>query len=201
MLDTIYQLMMSGSIVGLFIQVVPITCLVGVIYAICRYNKIKKQGCSAMWGTEIMRLLFVCYLTGLINLVLVPNNLWTYIWFYLRNGYSGCEIAPLFSGGFNLVPTFLKYHTGEFTIGRWVRTMLVGNLVMFVPMGFFLPFVSKKINPRNIFAFGILTPIVVEVLQPIIGRSFDIDDVIMNFVGTIVGYFIAVGVKALIKKA
>lgn len=96
MLDTIYQLMMSGSIVGLFIQVVPITCLVGVIYAICRYNKIKKQGCSAMWGTEIMRLLFVCYLTGLINLVLVPNNLWTYIWFYLRNGYSGCEIALCF---------------------------------------------------------------------------------------------------------
>ena len=139
---------------------------------------------------------FVCYLTGLINLVLVPRNFWTYIWFYLYNGYSGGELDPLFSGNFNLVPTFLKAQTGEFTIGRWVRTMLEGNLIIFLPMGFFLPFASKTINTRNIFAFAVITPIAIELLQPVIGRSFDVDDVMMNFAGIIIGYFITLGIKA-----
>ena len=200
MFDSIYRTMMSGSILGLFLQVVPITCLVGVIYAAIRYTVIKKQSYAVVWSCEIIRLLFVCYLTGLINLVLVPNNLWTYIWFYLRNGYSGCEIDPLFSGCFNFVPAFLKVHTGEFTIGRWVRTMLEGNLVMFVPMGFFLPFVSRKIKIRNIWWLAVLIPCFVEILQPIIGRSFDIDDVLMNFAGIIIGYFVAIIVKVLIRK-
>lgn len=195
-----YELMMSGTVVGLFFQVVPITCLVGVIYAAYRCIKIKKHGISFVWGTEIMRWLFVCYLTGLINLILVPNNLWTYIWFYLRNGYSGCELDPLFSGGVNLVPTLIKVLTGEFTIGRWVQTMLAGNFLMFVPMGFFLPLVSEKINKQNILKISIIIPIIVEVIQLIVGRSFDVDDLILNFAGIIVGYFIAIGGKALSKK-
>ena len=195
-----YQLLISGSVVGLFFQVVPITCLVGGIYAAYRCIKIKKHGISFVWGTEIMRWLFVCYLTGLINLILVPNNLWTYIWFYLRNGYSGCELDPLFSGGVNLVPMFVKVFTGEVTFGHWVGTMLAGNFLMFVPMGFFLPFVSKKFNKRNILKIAIIIPIVIEVIQPIVGRSFDVDDLILNFAGIIVGYFIAVGIKCLIKK-
>lgn len=200
MFDTLYEIMTSGSLIGLFLQVVPITCLVGLVYAIYRLVKIKKHELPVAWGTEIMRWLFVCYLTGLINLILVPRNLWTYIWFYLRNGYSGGELDPLFSGSFNFVPTFLKAQTGEFTIGRWARTMLEGNLIIFLPMGFFLPFVSKRINTRNIFAFAIITPIIVELLQPIIGRSFDVDDVMMNFTGIIAGYFIAIGIKAIAAK-
>ena len=28
----------------------------------------------------------------------------------------------------------------------------------------------------------------IEILQPIVGRSFDIDDIIMNFIGSIIGY-------------
>lgn len=159
MFDGLYAVVMSGSLIGIFLQVVPITFLVGLVYAIYRLVKIRKRELSVSWGAEIMRWLFVCYLTGLINLVLVPRNFWTYIWFYLYNGYSGGELDPLFSGNFNLVPTFLKAQTGEFTIGRWVRTMLEGNLIIFLPMGFFLPFVSKTINTRNIFAFAVITPI------------------------------------------
>lgn len=90
----------------------------------------------------------------------------------------------------------MKAQTGEFTIGRWVRTMLEGNLIIFLPMGFFLPFVSKTINTRNIFAFAAITPIAIELLQPVIGCSFDVDDVMMNFAGIIIGYFITLGIKA-----
>ena len=80
MFDGLYAVVMSGSLIGIFLQVVPITFLVGLVYAIYRLVKIRKRELSVSWGAEIMRWLFVCYLTGLINLVLVPRNFWTYIW-------------------------------------------------------------------------------------------------------------------------
>ena len=78
--------------------------------------------------------------------------------------------------------------------------MLTGNFLMFVPMGFFLPFVSEKINIRSILKISVAIPILVEVVQPIVGRSFDVDDLILNFVGIMAGYFIAVGIKTLVRK-
>ena len=147
-----------------------------------------------------MRWLFVCYLTGLINLILVPANLWMFIWANVFVGYSHSELV-FFSGDFNLVPTVFKLITGELTIGRWVLKMLVYNFLMFVPFGFFLPFVSEKINNRSIWKVAVIVPIVVEVIQPVVGRSFDVDDLILNFAGIIVGYLVAIGTKSLKRKS
>lgn len=194
-----YQLLVSGGVVGLFLQVVPITCLVGIIYAVYRCIRIKKQQLSVKWGIEILRWLFVCYLTGLINLTLVPSNLWSHIWALIYVGYSGTQIE-LFNGTFNFTPTIFKIISGELTFGSWVKTMLVGNFLMFVPMGLFLPFVSTKINGKSILKIAVIIPIAVEIIQPIVGRSFDVDDLILNFIGIVVGYFIAVGIKSLICK-
>ena len=193
-MSKLYSLLNSGSVLSLFLQVIPITLLVGVIYAVYRCVRIKNHGNTVSWGTEIMRWLFACYLTGLINLTLVPANLWMCIWANVFVGYSHSEIV-FFSGDFNLVPTVIKLITGELTIGRWVLKMLVYNFLMFVPFGFFLPFVSEKINNRSIWKIAVIVPIVVEVIQPVVGRSFDVDDLVLNFAGIIVGYFIALGVK------
>lgn len=66
--------------------------------------------------------------------------------------------------------------------------MLIGNMLMFIPMGIMLPLVLKNINKKNIFVIAILITLSIEILQPIVGRSFDIDDIIMNFIGSIIGY-------------
>ena len=66
--------------------------------------------------------------------------------------------------------------------------MLIGNMLMFIPMGIMLPLVFKNINKKNIFVIAILITLSIEILQPIVGRSFDIDDIIMNFIGSIIGY-------------
>jgi glycopeptide antibiotics resistance protein len=187
-------MMKSGSVFGLFLQVVPITVIVGFIYASYRCVLIKRRGETVRWGTEIMRLLFVCYLTGLVNLILVPANLWTFIWGNFFVGYSNIELA-FFSGEWNLVPTLYKLIVGELIIGRWVLTMMAYNFLMFLPLGFFLPFVSEKVNIRSIWKYAIMIPIVVEVIQPVVGRSFDVDDLILNFAGIIVGFFIAAAIK------
>ena len=199
MFNKLYNTMISGSVFGLFLQVVPITCLVGLVYVVYRCVRIKKNGLTVQWGAEIMRWLFVFYLTGLVNLILVPANLWTIIWAKIFIGYSHGELA-FFSGEFNLIPIFFKLITGELTIGRWVLKMLIYNFLMFIPFGFFLPFISKKINYRSIWKIAVIVPIIVEVIQPIVGRSFDVDDLILNFAGIVVGYFLAVGIKTLARR-
>lgn len=196
-----YQLLVSGTVQGLFFQVVPITCLVGIVYAAIRYGYIKKRGCAVAWGTELVRCLFVCYLTGLINLVLVPQNLWTAIWFYVFNGYSGgCDMGSFFTANFQLIPSVCRWLKGELEFGPWVKAMLIGNSLMFIPLGLFLPFTFNKINRRNILPLALAIPVIIELIQPMIGRSFDVDDILTNFVGIMLGYFAAVILRALIKK-
>ena len=175
----------------LFLDVLPISLAVGIFYTIYRYFKVKRHKITFSWGTEIFLVLFLCYVTGLFNLVLVPANFWSYIWFYQENGYSAGSLAPLFSGDFNFIPTAVKLLMGELTLGKWVLTMLVGNFFMFMPMGFFLPFIFEKMNHRKVLIVSVAVPFIVEVLQPIVGRSFDIDDLILNFTGILFGYLLA----------
>ena len=188
-------IMNSGSVLGYFFQAVPITCVIGIIYVIIRVVIIKRNKLRVEWLQEIMKLLFVCYLTGLISLVILPANFWLSFF----DGVFLCwweEMLPIFSfGGFNLVPSFIKVLSDELTIGSWVKTMLIGNVAMFLPLGFFLPFVTERVNRKNIFVVSIAVPLAVELLQIIFGRSFDIDDLICNFIGIIVGSFISFIIK------
>ena len=196
-MDFFYRLVTMDSVVGEFFGVVPITILAGLVYVIVRWAWVRKSGEVVNVGKEALRLVFVCYLVGLVNLVLVPQNMWRYAWFYLKNGYKGGDLAPLFSGGFNIVPSFVRVMRGELQLGSWVKVMLVGNAVMLVPMGVLLPLVMKKLKPRYMLCLALLIPLAIEVLQPIIGRSFDIDDIIMNFAGVALGYCVVVIVKAM----
>lgn len=193
-----HLLVASDSPLRYLFQVIPIVVLVGGIYlvrCIRRCRKTRKRFSTQ----EIVNVLFVCYLTGLIALTLVPNKLWTAMWFYIFNGYPGCEIGPLFVPNFNFIPTIVYYLKGTITLGSWVREMLSLNLLMFVPMGIFLPLVSKKIHKKNMIIVAMIVPLVIELIQPILGRSFDVDDIIMNALGIIFGWCILSVVKHLKK--
>jgi glycopeptide antibiotics resistance protein len=69
---------------------------------------------------------------------------------------------------------------------------LVGNVVMFVPLGWFLPAISGKF--RGVFratAFAVLLIALVEAVQYITGLgSCDIDDLILNLFGMLLGYLL-----------
>ena len=67
---------------------------------------------------------------------------------------------------------------------------LFGNVIMFVPLGFFLPAVFPKARPfRRSMLIALLILCAVELIQffTLLG-SLDIDDVILNMVGVLVGY-------------
>lgn len=67
---------------------------------------------------------------------------------------------------------------------------LVGNVVMFIPLGFYVPYLGRKI--RKFFpAMGLILLLIlaVEGIQYVTGLgSCDVDDVILNIAGSFIGY-------------
>ena len=86
-------------------------------------------------------------------------------------------------------------------LGIWSIVNLVGNVLIFVPFGFFKALGSEK---RNFFVTvidGAFLSLVVEVFQFIskVGR-FDVDDLILNTSGVILGYIVFVVCNATRRK-
>jgi len=83
----------------------------------------------------------------------------------------------------------------------WIRN-IGGNLVLLLPMGLFLPIFwdrFRKIKTIALAGFSIsLTIEILQLLSAFIGnaRTFDIDDIILNTTGAVIGY----GVFCLINK-
>lgn len=67
---------------------------------------------------------------------------------------------------------------------------IIGNIMLFVPLGFILPIKFKRINNcvRDVLV-GFIFSVFVELAQLILPfRQTDIDDVMLNTVGTAIGY-------------
>lgn len=76
----------------------------------------------------------------------------------------------------------------------WSITLvnLLGNIVCFMPFGFLLPTISENRSYNNIILVGILTmlfSLAVETMQLVakVG-AFDVDDILLNTIGGILGY-------------
>lgn len=196
-----YNLFMNSNL-GYLLQIIPFILLVGTIYSIVRYIWLKKRSLSKNgWGNEATRLLLVCYIAGLLSLVWVPANFWSSIWYYVLNGYSGGSMGKLFSGEFNFIPSMFRYFTGELVgAGSWTQFMAVGNILMYLPFGLLVPFLWKRLNWWKMVLTGFAVSAITELGQPIFGRSFDVDDLISNTIGVLIGFLIFVIVRFIAPK-
>lgn len=79
---------------------------------------------------------------------------------------------------------------------------LIGNTTMFIPLGIVWPVVFKRLNSHGkIIAAGFGVSLVIEVLQlPFFDRASDVDDLILNTLGFLMGYGIYLLVKKLGRK-
>lgn len=73
----------------------------------------------------------------------------------------------------------------------YIRTSVL-NIILFLPMGFLLPVIWEEYRSVTKTAcMGLAVSVSVEFLQIFTFRLTDVDDLIMNTLGTILGYFIA----------
>lgn len=123
---------------------------------------------------EIFEILFLAYLVLLFQLVTSQD---------------------LPGGGTNLMPfrEILRYDVGTKAFYKQV----FGNILLFIPLGYFATSYCKIKGLGTITLVSLLSGITIEVTQHYIGRTFDIDDIILNVVGGIVGFLIYTALNAI----
>lgn len=67
---------------------------------------------------------------------------------------------------------------------------VVGNMMMFLPFGFFISYYLKPNKPILPLLLTLIASIAIEIVQMIIGRVFDVDDILLNLLGGFAGYYI-----------
>lgn len=97
--------------------------------------------------------------------------------------------------GINYIP-FTEILRYEFGSTMFIYNVL-GNIVLFMPFGYFISYYikAKKITP--LFIVTLLVSSSVELVQLKIGRSFDVDDIILNVLGGLMGYLLYIGLTAI----
>ena len=111
--------------------------------------------------------------------------------------YSEMSLLEYIKYSTNIIPfkSIIRYTKALFDRSMNMSipiTNLVGNLILFLPMGIYLPFFIKKINKMGIYSIYIIILIfLVEIIQLLTRRGiFDIDDLILNLSGALIGYVI-----------
>lgn len=135
------------------------------------YLKVNKQ--KFVFYKEAASLLFMIYILLLFYVVTYQDPISTNI------------------SSYNLVPfkEILRYEIGSIKFYK----NIVGNLLIFVPFGFFVSCYLKKKRFGVIFLLSLTSSVTIEFTQRLIaGRVFDIDDIILNVTGGMIGYFIYV---------
>ena len=109
------------------------------------------------------------------------------------------DAANAFPPRINLLP--FVYMTDYPTRGE-ILLNFIGNTLMFLPLGIVWPAVFKELDThKKMIAAGIGTSLLIEILQlPFFDRVSDIDDLILNSAGFLLGYGIYLLVKKIKKK-
>lgn len=162
------------------------TGLLGLLLAAPAYALIwllTRKRFPARAGAHALRYLFLVYLVCVGMLTLVP---------------SGFDMQ----GGVNLVP-FSGIVDALLTTSEVALQLIFLNILMFVPMGVFLPWVFPKVDrlyKAVLISFG--ATLIIEALQVALpgGRAFDIDDIILNTLGGAIGYSLFAFISLFAKK-
>ncbi len=168
----------TALIVGFILDMIPFALIGFAAVAIYRYVT-KKDGVEEDKSKVIAVYLLVAYLAGLAAITVVPNM----------------PLDPLFElrGEINLIPFRIFLHSWEeWQVGNtaYFVISLLGNIIIFVPLGAFASYLSKAPSLKKAALWGLLVSVVIEISQLPQERYSDIDDLWLNALGAAIGYYV-----------
>ncbi len=169
--------MFSEAFHNIVNSALPMLIIFIVVICTVRISYIRSTNQKIILHNEIFNLLFIIYVLLLFELL------------------TGTENS--YGSGINNIP-FKEIMRYEFGSKMFIYNVL-GNILIFVPFGYFI---SRYVKPKKILPIivdALITSVTVETVQLKIGRSFDIDDIILNIVGAIIGYFVYIAFDAIYK--
>lgn len=101
-------------------------------------------------------------------------------------------------GESNFIP-FKEIFRYDFGSDKFIKNIL-GNIMLFIPYGFLASYLLKNRKFSVITILTVIVSLTIEMVQYYIGRVFDIDDIILNLLGGIIGFLIFIAVDAVKNK-
>jgi len=167
--------MVSNLIHKVFNNIWPMLVVFIVAIALLRFFYLQTHREKFCFHKEFTYLISIIYIWLLFEILTMTE----------LNGTSGMNLVPF--------SEIMRYEFGT----KMFNYNVFGNMIIFIPFGYLI---GQYVNPKKIWPVIIttlLTSGVVEFVQLRIGRSFDIDDIILNVVGGIIGYLLYIGLSAI----
>ena len=146
----------------------PMILLSCVVLIALRMAYLIKNKQKIVISNEIMSLTFIVYILCMFQIV------------------TSQDVSSVHGVNITLFKELTRYQVGTKLFYR----NIIGNIIMFVPFGFFVSYYLKLNKKSFIFFMTLIVSLVIECIQLKIGRAFDVDDIILNMVGSLCGYFI-----------
>lgn len=138
---------------------------------------------------KYVRIIFVIYLIVVIKVIIFKYPL-EHLKAIVATWEKDVILEGLDTANFTLFKTIRMYINYSYMLNSFEN--LVGNVVVFIPFGFLIPYVLKR--GRNFFVMLInafLFVLGIEVFQLFSAfGAFDVDDILLNCVGAVLGYFV-----------
>lgn len=158
--------MFRSSLLQILEESWPMILICSVITVSMRMTWIIKEKKGFCFYKEILGLGFIVYVMCLFYVVTFQDVSW-----------STSNFIPF--------KEMFRYEIGS---KLFIKNVL-GNMIMFMPYGFFVSYFLKLKKPISCFLLASLTSLTIEGTQYLIGRVFDVDDILLNLVGAMLGFF------------
>ena len=144
-----------------------------------RCRRLQAAGLISLRRREIALVLFWMFCGGMVMLTLTPRE------FDLIAALRwGCAGSFFRLGSVNLIP----FQTVR--LNGMLLYILLGNILMFLPFGFFPALVWRGSAWRRALLTGFCVTGFIECWQLLVGRAFDIDDLWLNTLGAMAGFWL-----------
>lgn len=176
------------TILGYIAEMIPYLFIALPIILITRiiYNKIRGYVKLHVYH-EIGVVIFLLFMTALFS-----QTILTFL-------YTGPVVTRSFSN-VNLIP-FRVFQDNYYAITElnfWQPFIInfLGNICIFMPIGFMIPLLWSKFNRfRKVCLIGLSISLFIEITQLSQARSSDIDDLWLNTLGSMIGYYVYIVMK------
>lgn len=155
----------------------PMLVIFLVVMIAIRLSYIRINHEKFVFYKEFLNLIFIVYVLLLFELLTSTE----------MNTNSGLNIVPF--------TEIFRYEIGS----KLFIFNVIGNIVIFIPFGYFVSGYVKANKVSHILFISVITSLTVELVQLQIGRSFDIDDILLNVMGSIAGFLLFIGLTAIKK--
>ena len=147
-----------------------------VMWRFFRKKTFKEKGIVTTTEHEIVSVLFIMFMAALVSQTIIPD----------LSGFS-LENIEIHTERLTLVP-FKEIKIAFSLGGSFFLVNFIGNLIMFLPIAFFVGLLYNKPSFLKCVLITMAFSVFVELCQLPQDRGTDIDDVILNTLGGVIGY-------------